>query len=155
MTDAGAASKSLGLDRRRGGLRDDGLLYGLWLQLRPSFWSPCSRNSLEPIRDRRGFLHVRLGSRRSRPFFGPIAERVGPRRGHSRRRVRASRSVCSSPARRRSPVTSYLAFGFIAAIGIGFSGYVAAGDFGSRVVSDPIGTAVGIATPASAWDWRS
>ncbi len=79
------------------------------------------------------------------PFFGPIAERFGPRRV-----IMAGGGVVALglalTAETAEPWQLYLSFGVITAVGVGFSGYVPLvilirGWFPAR-----IGTAVGIAT---------
>jgi MFS family permease len=121
------------------------LLYGLWYSysvflvalLKEFGWS---RSVTAGAFSMFALVHAGVG-----PFFGPIAERFGPRRviffGGC---VLALGLLLAGQT--SQPWHLYLAFGFIAAIGIGFSGYVplvilVRGWFPTRV-----GTAVGIAT---------
>ncbi len=121
------------------------LLYGLWysysvflVALLGEFgWS---RSVTAGAFSTFALVHAGVG-----PFFGPVAERVGPRRI-----ILAGGCVLALglvlAAQTSQPWHLYLAFGVIAAVGIGFSGYVPLvilirGWFPTR-----IGTAVGIAT---------
>jgi MFS family permease len=120
------------------------LLYGLWFSysvflvalLKEFGWS---RSVTAGAFSLFALVHAAVG-----PFFGPFAERVGPRRV-----IRAGGCLLALglllAAETSQPWHLYLAFGFIAAVGIGFSGYVPLvilirGWFPTRV-----GTAVGIA----------
>ncbi len=121
------------------------LLYGLWYSysvflvalLKEFGWS---RSVTAGAFSMFALVHAGVG-----PLFGPIAERFGPRRI-----IFAGGCVLALglllAAQTSQPWHLYLAFGFIAAVGIGFSGYVplvilVRGWFPTRV-----GTAVGIAT---------
>ena len=121
------------------------LLYGLWYSysvflvalLKEFGWS---RSVTAGAFSMFALVHAAVG-----PFFGPIAERVGPRRV-----IFAGGCVLALglllAGQTSEPWHLYLAFGFIAAVGIGFSGYVplvilVRGWFPTR-----IGTAVGAAT---------
>lgn len=121
------------------------LLYGLWYSysvflvalLKEFGWSRSVTAGAFSVF---ALVHAGVG-----PFFGPIAERFGPRRI-----ILAGGCVLALglllTGQTSQPWHLYLAFGFIAAIGIGFSGYVplvilVRGWFPTRV-----GTAVGIAT---------
>ncbi len=120
------------------------LLYGLWFSysvflvalLKEFGWS---RSVTAGAFSLFALVHAAVG-----PFFGPFAERVGPRRV-----IRAGGCLLALglllAAETSQPWHLYLAFGFIAAVGIGFSGYVPLvilirGWFPTRV-----GTTVGIA----------
>ena len=121
------------------------LLYGLWYSysvflvalLKEFGWSRSVTAGAFSVF---ALVHAVVG-----PFFGPIAERFGPRRV-----IMAGGGVVALglalTAETAEPWQLYLSFGFITAIGVGFSGYVPLvilirGWFPAR-----IGTAVGIAT---------
>ena len=121
------------------------LLYGLWYSysvflvalLKEFGWSRSVTAGAFSVF---ALVHAGVG-----PFFGPFAERVGPRRI-----IFAGGCILALglllAAETSQPWHLYLAFGFIAAIGIGFSGYVPLvilirGWFPTR-----IGTAAGLAT---------
>ena len=121
------------------------LLYGLWYSysvflvalLKEFGWSRSVTAGAFSVF---ALVHAGVG-----PLFGPFAERVGPRRI-----IFAGGCVLALglllTAETSQPWHLYLAFGFIAAIGIGFSGYVPLvilirGWFPAR-----IGTAAGVAT---------
>jgi MFS family permease len=121
------------------------LLYGLWYSysvflvalLKEFGWSRSVTAGAFSVF---ALVHAAVG-----PFFGPVAERVGPRRA-----ILAGGGILALglalSAEISQPWQLYISFGFIAAIGIGFSGYVPLiilirGWFPSR-----IGTATGIAT---------
>jgi MFS family permease len=121
------------------------LLYGLWYSysvflvalLKEFGWSRSVTAGAFSVF---ALVHAAVG-----PFFGPVAERVGPRRA-----ILAGGGLLALglflAAEVSRPWQLYVSFGFIAAIGIGFSGYVPLiilirGWFPSR-----IGTATGIAT---------
>mgnify|MGYP005814811681 CR=1 FL=1 len=99
------------------------LLYGLWYSysvflvalLEEFGWSRSVTAGAFSIF---ALVHAGVG-----PFFGPIAERFGPRRvilfGGC---VLALGLLLAGQT--SQPWHLYLAFGFIAAVGIGFSGYV-------------------------------
>ncbi len=122
-----------------------GLLYGLWYSysvflvalLREFGWSRSVTAGAFSVF---ALVHAAVG-----PFFGPVAERVGPRRA-----ILAGGGILALGLVLASNISQpwqlYVSFGFIAAMGIGFSGYVPLiilirGWFPSR-----IGTATGIAT---------
>lgn len=121
------------------------LLYGLWYSysvflvalLKEFGWSRSVTAGAFSVF---ALVHAAVG-----PFFGPVAERIGPRRA-----ILAGGGILALglvlAAEITQPWQLYVSFGFIAAIGIGFSGYVPLiilirGWFPSR-----IGTATGIAT---------
>ncbi len=121
------------------------LLYGLWYSysvflvalLEEFGWS---RSVTAGAFSTFALVHAGVG-----PFFGPIAERFGPRRV-----ILFGGCVLAIglflAGQTSQPWHLYLAFGIIAAVGIGFSGYVplvilVRGWFPTR-----IGTAVGLAT---------
>jgi MFS family permease len=121
------------------------LLYGLWYSysvflvalLKEFGWSRSVTAGAFSVF---ALVHAAVG-----PFFGPVAQRVGPRRA-----ILAGGGILAGglalAAEISEPWQLYVSFGFIAAIGIGFSGYVPLiilirGWFPSR-----IGTATGIAT---------
>ena len=121
------------------------LLYGLWYSysvflvalLKEFGWSRSVTAGAFSVF---ALVHAAVG-----PFFGPVAERIGPRRA-----ILAGGGILALglalAAEMAQPWQLYVSFGLIAAIGIGFSGYVPLiilirGWFPSR-----IGTATGIAT---------
>lgn len=121
------------------------LLYGLWysysvflVALLTEFgWS---RSVTAGAFSMFALVHAGVG-----PLFGPIAERIGPRRVILTGGCVLALGLLLA-GQTSQPWHLYLAFGFIAAIGIGFSGYVPLvilirGWFPTR-----IGTAVGMAT---------
>jgi len=121
------------------------LLYGLWysysvflVALLAEFgWS---RSVTAGAFSLFALVHAFVG-----PFFGPIAERVGPRR-----LIFAGAAVLALglglAAQTTAPWHLYLSFGVIAAVGIGFSGYVPLVILIRGWFPAHIGTAVGIAT---------
>ena len=121
------------------------LLYGLWYSysvflvalLKEFGWSRSVTAGAFSVF---ALVHAVVG-----PFFGPIAERFGPRRVIMAGGVVVALGLALT-AEAAEPWHLYLSFGFITAVGIGFSGYVPLvilirGWFPAR-----IGTAVGIAT---------
>jgi predicted MFS family arabinose efflux permease len=121
------------------------LLYGLWYSysvflvalLKDFGWSRSVTAGAFSVF---ALVHAFVG-----PFFGPIAERLNPRRVILGGAVILALGLALA-AETTQPWHLYVSFGVIAAMGIGFSGYVPLvilirGWFPSR-----IGTAVGIAT---------
>lgn len=121
------------------------LLYGLWYSysvflvalLKEFGWSRSVTAGAFSVF---ALVHSFVG-----PFFGPVAERLNPRRVILGGAVILALGLALA-AETTEPWHLYVSFGVIAAIGIGFSGYVPLvilirGWFPSR-----IGTAVGIAT---------
>jgi MFS family permease len=121
------------------------LLYGLWYSysvflvalLKEFGWSRAVTAGAFSVF---ALVHAWVG-----PFFGPVAERIGPRRA-----ILAGGGILALglalTAEISHPWQLYVSFGFVAAIGIGFSGYVPLiilirGWFPTR-----IGTATGLAT---------
>ena len=121
------------------------LLYGIWYSysvflvalLKEFGWSRSVTAGAFSVF---ALVHAAVG-----PFFGPFAERVGPRRVIFIGGCVLALGLLLA-AETSLPWHLYLAFGFIAAIGIGFSGYVplivlVRGWFPTR-----LGTAAGLAT---------
>ncbi len=121
------------------------LLYGLWYSysvflvalLKEFGWS---RGVTAGAFSVFALVHAWVG-----PFFGPVAERIGPRRA-----ILTGGGILALglvlTAETSHPWQLYVSFGLVAAIGIGFSGYVPLmilirGWFPTRV-----GTAAGLAT---------
>jgi MFS family permease len=121
------------------------LLYGLWYSysvflvalLKEFGWSRSATAGAFSVF---ALVHAMVG-----PFFGPVAERFGPRRILLAGGCIVGLGLALT-AETSQPWQLYLSFGVITAIGVGFSGYVPLvilirGWFPTR-----IGTAVGIAT---------
>jgi len=121
------------------------LLYGLWYSysvflvalLKEFGWSRSATAGAFSVF---ALVHALVG-----PFFGPVAERFGPRRILLAGGCIVGLGLALT-AETSQPWQLYLSFGVITAIGVGFSGYVPLvilirGWFPTR-----IGTAVGIAT---------